>query len=184
MLAFDDLDEICNELSERIKENGIELTEESDNVSISIPLKNSKTKEIQFTLNEKTNNEKENIHELIQLIGKLSNENELLKQEMKEIKIEYKKEITQIKSEYEKEIAENKKEIDNLKKLTNNSNNEMNQLKEQLKTLLDDKNYNESKKKIEINSLIINNNKNYQKAIKKWIDKDNAIKAELLIKFC
>ena len=50
MLAFDDLDEICQELSGKIKENGIQLTEELDNVCISIPLNNSKIKEIKYNL--------------------------------------------------------------------------------------------------------------------------------------
>ncbi len=176
MLAFDDLDEICQELSGKIKENGIQLTEEIDNVCISIPLNNSKIKEIQliqFTLNEIKKDEKESMNELFQLIDKLNNENQLLKKEIKEIKAEYKKEITEITLEYEKKI-------DNLKSIANNSNNEINKLKEQMKTWLDYKDYIDSKNKIEINSLIINNNINYQKTIKKWIDKDNDIQAKLL----
>ena len=46
--------------------------------------------------------------------------------------------------------------------------------------MFDYKDYLDSKNKIEINSLIINNNINYQNSIKKWIDKNNEIKAELL----
>ena len=49
---FDDLKEICNELSDRIKTKEIKLIENANNLILFITLPTSKIKEITFELNE------------------------------------------------------------------------------------------------------------------------------------
>ena len=147
---FDDLKEICCELSERIKSNGIKLIENINNVIIIITLPISKIKEIKFELNEDKKNEKENYNDLKDLILKM-----------------------------QEEINENKREIKELKSIINIQNNEINELKEQMKDL---KNYKNNIDLIENlnDSLIIDNNNDYNKLLKNWINPNRNIKAELL----
>ena len=73
----------------------------------------------------------------------------------------------------------NKKEINVLKNIINKQNNEINELKEQMKSWLK---YRESIEMISElkNSLIINNNIEYYKLIKNWINPDKKIEGELL----
>ena len=148
---FDDLKEICNELSERIKSNGLKLIENLNNVIIIISLPISKIKEIAFELNEDKINEKENYNDLKNLILKM-----------------------------QEEINENKKEIKELKSLTDIQNNEINELKEQMKALVNNINNKDLIIENLNGSLIIDNNNDYNKLLKNWINPNKNIKAELL----
>ena len=73
-LIFDDLMEICNELSERIKTKEIKLIENANNLIFLINLPIAKIKEISFELNEDQKNDKDQINNLNELIIKLKNE--------------------------------------------------------------------------------------------------------------
>ena len=71
---FDNLKEICEELTERIEKEIITLYEKNTCVIISIPLPSSKIKEIIFELNEYAKkNDKEIIDEIIPLINEQKN---------------------------------------------------------------------------------------------------------------
>ena len=85
--------------------------------------------------------------------------------------------MNELKNYFNKEIYENKKEISELKKVINIQNNEIKELKEQMKSWLK---YKESKEMMLKNSLIINNNIEYYKLIKNWINPDKKIEGELL----
>ena len=61
---LDDLKEICNELSERIKNKGISLIEKDKILNIIISLPSSKIKEISLDLKENEKGEKEKINDL------------------------------------------------------------------------------------------------------------------------
>lgn len=166
MNIFDNLEEICNELKERINQNSLKIKEENNSIFISISLPNSKIKEVIFELKEIEKNITDNINDLSKIILELKNEKELLKKEIKEIKEEY------------------NKEINNLKNITNKQNNDINILKEQIKILLDY--YDNIKKEeeflIKINSSIITNNNRYKKILKNWINPDKKVIAQLLYK--
>ena len=88
---FDNLKEIWNELSDRIKNVEIRLIENINNLIISVPLPTSKIKEITFQLNEDKKTEQDEINNLNRIILELKNENTQLKKEKKEIKFEHKK---------------------------------------------------------------------------------------------
>ena len=156
-LNFEDLKEICNELSERIKNKEIKLIENANSLIFIISLPSTKVKEITFELDEEQKNDKDKINNLNELI------------------IELKNELNELKSE----INENKKEIKSLKNEKHNQNNEIKKLKEQMKSLLK---HIESKENISElkNSLIINNNIEYNELIKYWIDPVKKIEGELL----
>ena len=156
-LNFEDLKEICNELSERIKNKEIKLIENANNLIFIISLPSTKIKEITFELNEEQKNDKDKINNLNELI------------------IELKNELNELKSE----INENKKEIKSLKNEKHNQNNEIKKLKEQMKSLLK---HIESKENISElkNSLIINNNIEFFKLINNWINPNKKIEGELL----
>ena len=115
----------------------------------------SKEKEVTFDLNEGQKNEK----------IKINNVNEL---------------IIKLKEEIKKEV---KKEIKELKNIINNQNKEINELKEQIRTWLIYK----KNKIIKISELktsfIIDNNIEYNKSIKTWINPNKIIRAELLYRF-
>ena len=156
---FDDLKEICIELSERIKTKGISIFENINDLIISINLPITKYKEIQFNLNEDKKDINQNVINLNNLILELKKENIELKKEVKEIKDNHKKEINEIK-------------------------NEINNLKEEIKTLMNYKREKEEKKEkviiSNLNSVIINNNIEYNKQLKTWINSNKKVKAELL----
>ena len=190
-LMFEDLKEICDELSERIKNKEMKLIENANNLIFIISLPSTKVKEIAFELNEDQKNDKDKIKDLNELIIKLNNEmNKLKNENQKEIdglKYNFNKGINDLKNiidnqnkeikELNKENSENKKEINELKNIINNQNNEINELKKQMKLWLK---INESKEMILKNSLIINNNIEYNKLIKNWINPDKKIEGELL----
>ena len=142
---FDDMKEICNELSERIKMKEIKLIENNDNIIIVISLPSSKIKEITFQLNKNIKTEKEQINNLTKIVFELKNE------------------------------------INELKTIVNNQRTEIDELKNQIKTWVDYKIEKENKKRyLSINSLIINNNKEYNRRLKEWINPNKKIKSELL----
>ena len=92
-IQFDDLKEICDELSERIKDKNISLLEETNMLIISIPLPSSKIKEIIFELKENEKSEKETISDLINLVYEQKNEINNLNKKINEL-LEFKKEIS------------------------------------------------------------------------------------------
>lgn len=81
-IQFDDLKEICEELTERINKENITIIEETNFIIISIPLPSSKIKEIVFELKQDENNDKEIIKDLIKLVKKQNNELNELKKEI------------------------------------------------------------------------------------------------------
>ena len=83
-LMFEDLKEICDELSERIKNREMKLIENANNLLFIISLPTTKIKEITFELNEEQQNDKDKINNLNELIIKLN-------KGMNEINGEYKK---------------------------------------------------------------------------------------------
>jgi len=155
---FDDLREICNEISERIKKKEIKLVENLNNLNFYISLPTTKIKEISFELKEEEKNDKDKIKYLTILMQKMQEE------------------INEIKINHSKEIEENKKEINDLKNIINNQNNEINELKKKVNAFI---NYIENKDELK-NSKIINNNIDYISLIKGWIQPNIKIEGELL----
>ena len=152
---FDDLKEICNEISERIKKKEMKLKENLDGLNFIISLPSTKIKEIKFELKEEEKNDKDKINNLNELILKL-------KEEINEIKFNH------------------NKEINDLKNIVNNQNKEINEMKEQINIFL---NYIKGKENKILglkNSLIIKNNIEYNKLIKSWINPNKKIEGELL----
>ena len=94
-LQFDSLNEIFDELNERVNNSKIIIEENENNIKIKIPLLSSKNKEILFELKEKNKNDNEKINDLTQLVIKqnkeitdLKNENIQLKNEINDLKNE------------------------------------------------------------------------------------------------
>ena len=87
-IQFDDLKEICEEISERVEKEKITLIEETNSVIISIPLPSSKIKEIVFELKEDEKSDKEIIKELMKLINEQKIEMSNLKNEISNLKNE------------------------------------------------------------------------------------------------
>ena len=158
---FDDLKEICNEISERINKKEMKLVENKNSLNFYILLPITKIKEINFELKEEEMNDKDKINNLNKLIMKLKDE------------------INEIKNNHSKEISKNKKEINELKSIINTQNKEINEIKEEFKNII---NYIETQHSILQlkNSLIINNNIEYNKLIKSWINPKIEIGCELL----
>ena len=161
-LQFDNFKEICEELSERLKNEKILLSENDKILKVSIPLHSSKNKEFICELIEKEKNDKEKISEMMNLIN------------IQNKKIE----------ELEHIINENKKEMKNQNDIIIN-------LEERIKILENFFNKNKSEnnqqkilfndlKDFDLNSIIINNNRKYMEALKNWINPYKDIKAELL----
>ena len=106
-LMFDDLKEICNEISERIKKKEMKLEENLEGLNLFIYLPSTKIKEIKFELKEEQKNDKDKINDLNELIMKL-----------------------------QEEINNNKREINELKNIVNNQNNEINEMKKKINFLI------------------------------------------------
>ena len=140
---FDNMKEICNELSDRIKTKEIKLIENENKLIFLISLPIAKLKEISFELNKEEKNDKQKIEDLTSLVINL------------------------------------KKEINDLKNIINIQNKEIDELKKETKFCME---YIKNAELIpDLNSsLIINNNNEYKKLIKSWIDPNKNIKAELL----
>ena len=121
---FDDINEICQELNERIKKENLKITHNDNTIILSILLPSTKYKEISFELKEKEKSDKEKIDELYKIIENYHKENEILKKEIEEIK----KFINEIKKEREEE-KEKKKSLINFKSLIVNDIDKINILK-------------------------------------------------------
>jgi hypothetical protein len=93
---FDDLKEICEELSERISKETIKISEETNSIVISIPLPSSKIKEIIFELKENVVDDKQIIKDLFKLINEQKQEINNLKSELED----FKKEISFLTKDY------------------------------------------------------------------------------------
>ena len=102
---FDDLNEICQELNERIKPNNMKLIQNSNSLVLTVFLPSTKFTEISFNLKEKEKSDKEKINELYTIIENYHKENEILKKEIEEIK----KFIFELKEKEEKEEKEKEK---------------------------------------------------------------------------
>ena len=155
-LLCETIDEIYNELIRLMKNNQTKIIEETNQINIIIPVEYIKIKEILIVINEITKNDSEKINELFSMISNmkqeikelkekieitnLKEENEILKEEiknmkeknlkeMKDLKEELKKEINKINENKEKEIEELKKEIN---KINENKEKEIEDLKKKL----------------------------------------------------
>ena len=84
---FDDMKEICQELTERIKPENLKLIHDNNVLILSVLLPSTKFKEISFTLKEKEKSDKDKINELYTIIENYHKENEMLKKEIDEIKL-------------------------------------------------------------------------------------------------
>ena len=101
---FEDLKEICEELSNRIKTKELKLIENAEDLVFIVSLPTTKIKEITFELKEEQKDNNDKINTLNELIIKL-------KDEIREIKDENKKEINELKNNFIKKINELKNEI-------------------------------------------------------------------------
>ena len=153
---FDDLKEICNELSERIEKKEMKLIENLDGLNFIISLPSTKIKEIKFELKEEEKNDKDKINNLNELILEL-------KEEINEIKINHINEINELKNVVNiqnKEINEIKinhsNEINELKNVVNNLNKEISEIKINHKKEINELKIEHNK---EINEIKINQNK-------------------------
>ena len=130
----------------------MKLIDKKDIAIISIPLPIAKFKEITFELNKDLKSDKEQINDFCKLIYEL------------------KTEINELKNE------DNKKQIE-----INELKIEMAELKEQMKNLLNEIKIKEDKKFISnLNRWIINENIEYNRLLKFWINPNIIINAELL----
>ena len=84
---FDDLQEICDEISERFQKEKITIVEKNNSILINIPLPSSKIKEIFFELKEIEKDPDLIVKELITLVNEQKEEIEKLKNEMNELKL-------------------------------------------------------------------------------------------------
>ena len=118
---FDNLNEICHELNERIKPNNMKLIQNSNSLVLTVFLPSTKFTEISFNLKEKEKSDKEKINELYTIIENYHKENEILKKEIEEIKKfifelkEEKEKIKNIINNFDSLIVKDKKKISTLK---------------------------------------------------------------------
>ena len=179
-IKFDNLHEIYEELCSLLDNS--KIFEETNKILLHIPLK-----EINLELNEKEKNEKEKIEELYSIISNYNKEIEELKKNIKE---ELKKNINIINENKNKEIEELKKNINEINNINENKNKEIEELKgmikrneENIKPLIEYKNKkNENLIINNLESIIIKENEEYNKRLKKWICpyKNIKMKGELL----
>ena len=173
-LQFDTLEEILNELKERINNNKIIIKENEDNLIINIPLPSSKNKEIIFELKSIIKNNNDRFNELTDLVMKLNTEMSNIKNETKILNEKYnnlENNKTQLKNE-NNDIKEKETQLANENL---NLKNEISELSEKLNIL-----WKENLKINNLDSKIINGNMNYNLSLKKWINPSRKIKAELL----
>ena len=162
-LQFDNLSEICNELSERIKNEKISLIENDKSIAISIPLNTTKIKDITFELNENEVKENEKMSKIISLILKQNKEIGELKQKNKDIEKllnEKTNEINQLKIQLN-ELKEKFNKFEGVDKNNQNINQEniqINKVELKINTQVDSLDIFEN-----LNSAIIKDNKEYIK---------------------
>ena len=172
-LLFESIDEIYDDLILLLDKNQTKILEDTNFISISIPIESLKIKEILFVINELEKNDNEKMQEIFSLI------------------LEMKTEIKKLNEENKKLNEENKKLNEEIKKL-NEDNKKLNEdnknLKEQLKIYIpyleeykkkcDDKKQNKIIRNLD--SKIINENEKYNITLKNWINPKLKIKAQLL----
>ena len=113
-LQFDILEEILDELKERLNNYKIIIKENEDNLIINIPLPSSKNKEIIFELKSITKNNKDRFNELTDLIMKLNTEINNIKNETKQLKDKYNN-LENNEVQLKNENIQLKKEINDMK---------------------------------------------------------------------
>ena len=179
---YDSIDECLDEIFASIDTGNNKMAENTNNITLIVPLTNKEYKEIKFDLKIKEKKDKDKIEELYNIINQQQKE---INEQKKEIN-EQKKEINEQKKEIhvqKKEINEQKKEINVLKRENNNLKERVISIENNMIDLLNfinEMKKKEKKKKLKIDSNIINGNKSYEKALKNWIDPNKGIKSELL----
>jgi len=186
-LQFDNLDEILDEIKDRIDNNKIILKENDNILILNIPLPDDQ--EIIFELNPIIKNNNDRLDELTDLIIKLNTEINNIKDEeianlkreindMKEKEVLLTNDNTQLKNDInllKKENNQLNKDNAQLKNNETQLKEEITELKEKLNILWETRRYITN-----LDSKIINENKEYNESLKNWIDPSKKIKAELL----
>ena len=186
-LQFDNLDEIFDEIKDRIDNNKIILKENDNILILNIPLPDDQ--EIIFELNPIIKNNNDRLDELTDLIIKLNTEINNIKDEeianlkreindMKEKEVLLTNDNTQLKNDInllKKENNQLNKDNAQLKNNETQLKEEITELKEKLNILWETRRYITN-----LDSKIINENKEYNESLKNWIDPSKKIKAELL----
>ena len=184
---FDNLDEILDEIKDRIDNNKIILKENDNILILNIPLPDDQ--EIIFELNPIIKNNNDRLDELTDLIIKLNTEINNIKDEeianlkreindMKEKEVLLTNDNTQLKNDInllKKENNQLNKDNAQLKNNETQLKEEITELKEKLNILWETRRYITN-----LDSKIINENKEYNESLKNWIDPSKKIKAELL----
>ena len=186
-LQFDNLDEILDEIKDRIDNNKIILKENDNILILNIPLPDDQ--EIIFELNPIIKNNNDRLDELTDLIIKLNTEINNIKDEeianlkreindMKEKEVLLTNDNTQLKNDInllKKENNQLNKDNAQLKNNETQLKEEITELKEKLNILWETRRYITN-----LDSKIITENKEYNESLKNWIDPSKKIKAELL----
>ena len=181
-LQFDTLEEILDELKERINNKQLIIKENENIIFINIPLPSSKNKEIIFELKSIIKNNDERFNELTDLIINLNTEINNIKNETKQLKDKYNN-IDNNEIQLKNENMQLKKEINDMKDKETQLINEKNQLKNEHIQLKNEINGLKEKLNIliyNLDSKIINGNEKYNETLKSWINPLKKIKAELL----
>ena len=166
-----------------INSNECYIEDEIDNITIIIPLRNEKFKEIRFTINKKIN---EDINKLY----------ENIKDELNDNKMNDLMNILKIQSEKINKLENENICLKNELNKLNNLNEEISTLKNKIvllehkqnllikfqkeKNIAKEKNKEQIEKGIQLDSHIINNIKEYKISLKNWINKASFIKTNLL----
>ena len=145
------IDEMYEQIIILFEKNQTHIIEDTNQISIIIPVEHIKIKEIVFVVNEKSKNDSEKIDELYNIISTLNIEIINLKEENKKIKEE--------NISLKEKIQEFLLYIPDLK---------------EIKAIL------ETEKILNLDSKIIEDNINYNKTLKNWINPNKKIKSELL----
>ena len=186
-LKFDTFSEILDEIKDRIDNNKIILKENDNILILNIPLPDDQ--EIIFELNPIIKNNNDRLDELTDLIIKLNTEINNIKDEeianlkrqindMKEKEVLLTNDNTQLKNDInllKKENNQLNKDNAQLKNNETQLKEEITELKEKLNILWEKRRYITN-----LDSKIINENKDYNEILKNWINPSRKIKAELL----
>ena len=181
--VYDSVEECFQEMLISINSNECYIEDEIDNITIIIPLRNEKFKEIRFTINKKIN---EDINKLY----------ENIKDELNDNKMNDLMNILKIQSEKINKLENENICLKNELNKLNNLNEEISTLKNKIvllehkqnllikfqkeKNIAKEKNKEQIEKGIQLDSHIINNIKEYKISLKNWINKASFIKTNLL----
>ena len=133
-LQFDTLEDIINELKERINNNKIIIKENEDNLIINIPLPSSKNKEIIFELKSIIKYNNDRFNELTDLLMKLNTEMSNIKNETKILNEKYNN-LENNKTQLKNENMQLKNEISDIKEKETLLASENIQLKNEINNL-------------------------------------------------